>query len=83
MISARLPQDIEQQLAAAALAKRLSKSELVKEALVQYLGREESELNSYELGDDYFGKYGSGDGNLSRDYKKRLREKIHAKHRTH
>jgi predicted DNA-binding protein len=82
MTSARLPQEIEQQLAAVSKAKHLSKSELVKEALVQYFAHEESEKDSYELGAGFFGKYGSGDGNLSSDYKKRLRDKVGAKYHT-
>jgi hypothetical protein len=83
MISARLPYEIEQQLTAVSKAKNLSKSDLVKEALVRYFVQEESEKDSYELGAAYFGKYGSGDGNLSRDYKKLLKGKIGAKYHTH
>lgn len=33
----------------------------------------------YKLGEDLFGKYGSGDGTLSKDYKKKVREKIREK----
>ncbi len=41
----------------------------------------ESEYNesSYEIGKKYFGKYGSDNGNLSQDYKKMLKRKLHAK----
>jgi len=41
----------------------------------------ESEYNesSYEIGKKYFGKYGSGNGNLSQNYKKMLKRKLHAK----
>jgi predicted DNA-binding protein len=83
MTTARLPEEIEQKLDSYSQAEQVSKTELVKEALTQYFAQRESEKDSYTLGEAYFGKYGSGDGNLSRDYKKRLREKIDAKYRTH
>jgi hypothetical protein len=59
----------------------MPKSEFVREALNRYLAQDQTEKSSWELGEPYFGKYGSGDGNLSVDYKSRLREKINAKRR--
>jgi hypothetical protein len=74
---------MEQKLESAANTENTSKSEIIKEALEQYFRREE-EQNSWELGEPYFGKYGSrggsGDGNLSTDYKNRLKGKIGAKY---
>jgi predicted DNA-binding protein len=83
MTSARLPQDTEARLAALAEERNQSKSYIIQKALAFYLAEEYSEKDSYKLGEDYFGRYGSGDGNLSKDYKKRLREKLHAKHHSH
>ncbi|MCL2283915.1 MAG: type II toxin-antitoxin system Phd/YefM family antitoxin [Fibromonadales bacterium] len=40
----------------------------------------ESDMSSYEIGEKYFGKYGSGNGRLSQDYKKILKRKLNAKH---
>ena len=37
----------------------------------------------HELGERYFGRHGSGDGFLSVQYKQRVKEKVHAAHRTH
>ncbi len=45
--------------------------------------QEETEKDSYELGEEYFGKYGSGDGSLSTTYKNKLKEKLHGKYHSH
>ncbi len=37
-------------------------------------------ISSYEIGKKYFGKYGSGNGRLSQDYKKRLNQKLYEKY---
>ena len=54
-------------------------SEIIKESLEMYYEREENELDSYTLGLPYFGKYSSGEGDLSTTYKERIKEKIRAK----
>ncbi|MDR1971034.1 MAG: ribbon-helix-helix domain-containing protein [Treponema sp.] len=83
MTTIRLPQGLEEKLNTAAKTQNKPKSEFVREALSRYFAYEEAEKSSWELGEPYFGKYGSGDGNLSVDYKKRLKDKIHAKHLPH
>jgi predicted DNA-binding protein len=75
----RLPYDIEEKLDAASKTQNRPKSEFVREALTQYFVREETEQTAWEVGEPYFGNYGSGDGNLSVDYKNRLKDKIRAK----
>jgi hypothetical protein len=72
---------MEEKLDAASRAQNRTKSEFVREALVQYFARDETEKSSWEVGEPYFGKYGSGDGNRSVDYKNRLKDKIRAKRR--
>lgn len=42
--------------------------------------KENPTLTPYQLGKDLFGKYGSGKGNLSQDYKKILKEKLRGKY---
>ncbi|MDR3248191.1 MAG: ribbon-helix-helix domain-containing protein [Treponema sp.] len=79
MTTVRLPYDIEEKLDAASQAQHRPKSEFVREALVQYFAQAEAEKSSWEVGEPYFGNYGSGDGNLSVDYKNRLKDKIRAK----
>ncbi|MDR3161986.1 MAG: ribbon-helix-helix domain-containing protein [Spirochaetaceae bacterium] len=83
MTTARLPDELEKRLEVASRAQHTAKSYMVKEALVRYLDLVEDEKTSYQLGLPYFGKYGSGGGDLSVTYKKRLREKIGDKYRTH
>jgi predicted DNA-binding protein len=78
MTTVRLSSELEEKLYAAAKTENLSKSDVVKEALAQYFSREE-EKTSWELGESYFGKYGSGDGNLSSEYKNKMKGKISAK----
>jgi hypothetical protein len=45
--------------------------------------KEESEKDSYELGEEYFGRYGSGDGSLSVSYKDKIKGKINDKLHSH
>lgn len=79
MTSVRLPKEIEQKLDSLARQKQKSKTELIRLALERFFSEEESERDSYELGECFFGRYGSGDGTLSTTYKRRLRERINAK----
>ncbi|MGI5172835.1 CopG family transcriptional regulator [Treponema sp. OMZ 840] len=83
MTTVRLPIEYKQKLEVLSVLKKKSKSELIKEALDIFFDTEESEMNSYELGKDYFGQYGSGRSDLSTTYKHELKEKFHAKYRTH
>jgi len=82
MITVRLPSEIQQKLEVLAKSKNKSKSEIIREALVLFMFKEETEKDSYELGKEYFGKYGSGDGSLSTSYKKKIKGRLDAKHRT-
>ena len=83
MTTVRLPIEIEQKLEILSRTKHKSKTEVIKEALENLFCQEEEEKDSYELGEEYFGKYGSGDGSLSINYKKMLKHKINAKCDTH
>jgi len=83
MTTVRLPDDIEKRLASLSRTKKKTKSELIKEALEQFFHQQGNEKDSYELGKEYFGQYGSGKGNLSVEYKKLIKEKINAKRNTH
>ena len=79
MTTVRLPMEIEAKLTIFAEKRHKSKSDIIKEALTNLFYKEEIEKDSFELGEEYFGKYGSGDGTLSVSYKQKLKEKIHAK----
>ncbi|SLM17364.1 CopG-like domain-containing protein DNA-binding [uncultured spirochete] len=83
MTSVRLPTDLERKLEMVARKKRTSKTNVIREALENLFTQEETEKDSYELGEEYFGKYGSGDGSLSTTYKNKLKEKLHGKYHSH
>ena len=72
--TARLPYDTRNKLIILSRAKNKTKSEIIIEALEMYYKNEEEELDSYSLGLPFFGKYGSGIGDLSTTYKERLRD---------
>lgn len=83
MTTVRLPIELEQKLDSLSRTKHKSKTELIKEALECLFSQEETEKDSYELGIEYFGRYGSGDGNLSANFRKILKGKMNAKYNTH
>ena len=80
MISVRLPEELEKKLNQLAESKNVTKTHLVKEALNKYIAEKEKKKDSYQLGRDLFGRYGSGKGNLSTTYKKRVSDRIHEKY---
>ena len=79
MTSIRLPSDFEQKLNKIAENENVSKSEIIKEALKKYFENYDKKISPFELGKDLFGKYGSGERNLSKDYKKQVKRKIREK----
>jgi predicted DNA-binding protein len=83
MTTVRLPDYLEYRLEEESLSQQRSKSEFVREALVQYFTDADTERTSWDIGKDVFGRYGSGDGNLSTSYKERMRDKISDKIYTH
>ncbi len=79
MISVRLPKDLEEKLELYALKQKVTKTEIIKKALAEYMEKNSEEKSPYELVENLFGKYGSGQGDLSVKYKKKVREKIDTK----
>lgn len=79
MISVRLPKEMEDKIERLSKQENMTKSDIVKEALSKYITEHENKSNPYELGEELFGKHGSGKGDLSRVYKKKVREKINEK----
>jgi len=80
MISVRLPEELEKKLNQLAESENVTKTYLVKEALNKYIAEKEEKKDSYQLGKDLFGKYGSEEGDLSTTYKKRESDRIHEKY---
>ena len=79
-ITINLNPSLEKELESLVEIEDINISLLVQQFL-EGLIQEKRQSSAWELGQDLFGKYGSGQGNLAQDRKKILREKIHAKHR--
>jgi predicted DNA-binding protein len=80
MLSIRLSKDIEYKIEQIAKNENVSKTEIVKSAIELYVQKYKETTTPFELGKDLFGKYGSGQSNLSKDYKNILKDKLRAKH---
>ena len=77
--TARLPLDTRNKLLVLSRVKGKTKSDIIKESLDLYYEQEEKEIDSFTLGEKYFGKYNLGDGDLSTTYKERIREILRAR----
>ena len=80
MLSFRISPEDEKELAEYCKQSGLPKSQVIKEALAQYLIQKKNALDPYESGKDLFGQEGSGEENNSKDYKSIVKSKINAKH---
>jgi len=79
MLSVRLPKELEEKINMLSEQENSTKSDLVKKALEKYINEKEKQSQPYDLGKELFGKYGSGEGNLSVRYKQEVRKKIDEK----
>ncbi|MEA2050111.1 MAG: CopG family transcriptional regulator [Campylobacterota bacterium] len=83
MLSVRLDNSMEEQLNFLSRQKQISKSQIIKDSLLYYfdmLKKETKQKSSYELGSELFGKYSSGQEDLSATYKQKLKSKITRKY---
>ncbi len=80
-ISLRLDDKLAQQLEAVARERGVSKSEVVRLCLEDYLAREQARPTAWELGKELFGRHSSGRSDLSENCEQVLRELMHAKAR--
>ena len=78
-ISLRLDRHLARRVAAAAQARGLSKSELIRQCLGEYLSGQEQRPTAWELGRHLFGCYDSGQSDRSVRAKEIARERIHAR----
>jgi predicted DNA-binding protein len=79
MTSIRLSKELAEKLNSLAERENITKSEIIKEALEEYLIDYEKKANPYDLGKEFFGKFGSGQGDLSASYKQKVSNKIDEK----
>jgi metal-responsive CopG/Arc/MetJ family transcriptional regulator len=76
MRSVRLSDKLETELDRLSNQKNVSRSSIIKEALVEYIAHQKKESTPYEKGKEYFGKYKSSDDDRSVTYKTRIKEKL-------
>jgi len=74
-----LPKEIEHELEVLSKQKDVSRSVIIKEALVEYMAKEKTYNQPFKTGKKYFGKYSSGDHDRSVTYKSRIKSKIREK----
>lgn len=78
MITLRLDPELENSIRRTAKLLGISNSELIRKSVADYLSKL-SKPSPWELGKDYFGKFASGQSNLSADRKLLLKKRIKAK----
>ncbi len=74
MISLRIPPELERKLDSFAKSKGKSRSEIVKESILEYIKNHSLSKTPFELGEDLFGKYSADNKQLSQDRKSVLKE---------
>ena len=79
MTTVRLNDEIDTKLSTLIEIEKLTKSEIIKRAIIEYYEKYMNKKTPYELGNEYFGKFGSND-ELSSTYKTKVREKLNEKH---
>lgn len=80
MRSVRLPKEIEKELEELSQKKNVSRSDIIREALTEYIASEKKQTRPFESGKKYFGKHSSGDTDRSVTYKSRIKELYREKH---
>lgn len=78
VITLRLDKNLEDQLKLVAEQQGLSKSEVVRESLTEYLAKK-PKPSAWELGKELFGNQASGQSNLAEDRKKIFKDKTSKK----
>jgi len=78
-LTVRLPPRVEEELKRYCLARRMTKSEAVKQALDRLLAQSPSEPSAYDLGKAGFGADRSAGREVARNTKRLLRERFRAK----
>lgn len=77
--SIRLPKELEEKLESISSSEHISKSQIIKNSLLEYFDRHYSNKSSYEIGQKYFGKYDTGQPDLASNRKKHLKKLINDK----
>ncbi|TGL88228.1 ribbon-helix-helix protein, CopG family [Leptospira congkakensis] len=76
MISLRLPPDLERKLDAFAKSEGKSRTEVVRDSILEYFKNRSDNKTPFELGLDLFGKHNSGITDLAEKRKEYIRQAI-------
>lgn len=79
LVTIELPVEIQFKLEQLSISQNKTKSDIVRESLNLYFNNMRNLRSPFELGKDFFGKYGSEHGDLSVNAEKILRSKLSAK----
>ena len=79
MISLRLPPDIEKKISSVARTVGKTKSQIIKESILEFLEKHEEEMTPFELGKDLFGRFSSEKTDLAENRKNYLKSKMKQK----
>ncbi|PKA03993.1 transcriptional regulator [Leptospira ellisii] len=71
-----MPPELERKLDSFAKSEGKSRSEIVKDSILEYIKNHGRIKTPFELGEDLFGKHASGISDLAQNRKKRLRQFI-------
>ena len=72
----RLPLDTRNKLFTLSRIKGKTKSDIIKESLDFYYEHQENEIDSFTLGEAFFGRYGSGESDRATTYRDRIKKKL-------
>jgi predicted DNA-binding protein len=80
MLNVRIDAELEERLSELSRNQSITKTEIVKEALQEYLNKQKPTESAYALGKDFFGGVSGGSPKGSKQYKKYLKDKLHGKY---
>jgi len=80
MRSVRLNKELEQKIDSIAKQKEISRSEVIREALNEYVVNHNISTRPYEIGKTWFGARGSGESDRSVTFKSRIKSRLREKH---
>ncbi|MCT8333421.1 ribbon-helix-helix domain-containing protein [Leptospira sp. 85282-16] len=76
MISLRLPPELERKLDSFAKSEGKSRTQIVKDSILEYIQNRGNSKTPFELGPDLFGKHDSGNADLAQNRKVYLQKTI-------
>jgi len=80
-LTVRLPLRVEQELKAYCVARHITKTEAVRDALERLLSESSGQVTPYELGKEGFGADESKRGDIARNTTRLIRERFRGKAR--